>query len=70
MLVNCYKDADNSFKVYFCDAAQKHETIPATAQLVSTQPIEKWQSSALYKAYNIIGAIQADGVCMVDHNVE
>ena len=70
MLVNCYKDADNSFKVYFCSAEQKHEAIPATAELVSSQPLEKWQNSALYTNYNIIGAIQAEGLCIVDHNVE
>ena len=70
MLVDCFKDADNSFKVYFCTANKKHEAIPETAQLVSSQPIEKWQCAALYRSYNIFEEIQSQGVCIVDHDVK
>lgn len=70
MLVDCFKDADNSFKVYFCNANKKHAAIPKTAQLVSSQPIDKWQCAPLYKNYDIFNSIQRNGVCIVDHNVE
>lgn len=70
MLVDCFKDADNSFKVYFCNANQKHKSIPETAQRVSSQPVEKWQRAALYRSYNIFETIQSQGVCIVDHDVK
>ncbi|SIO31214.1 hypothetical protein SAMN02745161_2739 [Halodesulfovibrio marinisediminis DSM 17456] len=70
MLVNCFKDADNSFKVYFCNAHKKHKSIPENAQLVSSQPIERWQRAPLYKHHDIFETIQRHGVCIVDHNVK
>ncbi|MEZ0576879.1 hypothetical protein [Halodesulfovibrio aestuarii] len=69
MLVNCFKDADNSFKVYFCNAHKRHNSIPETAHLVSSQPIERWQSAPLYRGYNIFETIQRHGVCIIDHKV-